>query len=126
MGAHTKLDRRGEQAAALFAERRGARLLARNWRGGGGELDLVLDDAGTIVFVEVKTRASETCGSAFEAVTRAKQRKITGAALAFLQEHALAGRPCRFDVLAVLPQGETCEVRWLANAFEAAPEEELA
>src|SRR5581483_8022897 len=58
MRTHTALDRRGERAAAFAAERRGARVLACNWRGGGGELDLIIDDGGAIVFCEVKTRAS--------------------------------------------------------------------
>ncbi len=113
-----------------MAERRGARVLARNWRGGQGELDLVLDEGGAIVFVEVKTRSSQACGSGFESVTRRKQRKIAHAALAFLSEHALAGRACRFDVAVVEPEGAVtsgssrCSVRWLEDAFSAAIDDE--
>lgn len=125
MSAHTALDRRGENAAAFVAERRGARVLARNWRGGGGELDLVVEEAGVVAFCEVKTRAKETCGSGFESVTRSKQRKITRAALAFLQEHGLGQRACRFDVVAVTPDGDRCRVEWVRGAFEAASDEEL-
>lgn len=130
MAAHTTrdpngLDRRGEAAAALVAGRRGALILARNWRGGGGELDLVLDEDATIVFCEVKTRASASHGSGFEAVTRAKQRKITRAALAFLAEHGLGSRACRFDVAVVLPHGDRCSVEWMRAAFDAVSEDEL-
>ena len=123
MSAHT-LDRRGEEAAALTAERQGARVLARNWRGGGGELDLVLEWAGVLVFCEVKTRASDSMGSGFEAVTEKKQRRITRAALAFLAARGIESRPCRFDVACVepAPSGDRCRVVWMQGAFPAAEE----
>ncbi len=120
-----RFDRRGEAAAALSATRRGATVLAQNWRGGGGELDLVIEDDGTICFCEVKTRTSASRGTGLESITRAKQRKITAAALAFLAERNLAQRPCRFDVAVVVPTGETCSVSWVQGAFDAATDEEL-
>ena len=125
MRAHTGLDRRGETAAALSAERRGVRVLARNWRGGGGELDLVLDDGGVVVFCEVKTRSGASHGSGLEAVTRTKQRRMTRAALAFLAEKGLADRACRFDVAVVVPSvdRDACRVEWLRGALEAVSDE---
>jgi putative endonuclease len=120
-----RIDRRGEDVVALVAEQRGFVVLARNWRGGGGELDLILEEGATIVFVEVKTRTGDSRGSGFEAVTRAKQRKMTAAALAYLGAHSLHGRACRFDVVAVEPHGDRCSIEWIRDAFFAADDAEL-
>lgn len=115
------LDQRGEDAAAAHAAASGARIVARNWRGGGGEIDLVLEDGPTLVFAEVKTRSSAACGGALAAVTAAKVRKVARAALAYLQAHDLLDdAPCRFDVFAVLEQsGGTLRVEWIRDAFDS-------
>ncbi|HZU99763.1 MAG TPA: YraN family protein [Planctomycetota bacterium] len=111
--------KRGEEAAARLALRRGANVIARNYAAEGGELDLVLDEEGTVVFCEVKTRRSR--GSGFEAVTPRKQERITRAACAFLRERGLERAPCRFDVVVVVPIGEgTCSIQWMKDAFAAA------
>jgi putative endonuclease len=115
------LDRRGEDAAVAFAQARGARVAARNWRGGGGEIDLVLHDGRTLVFAEVKTRSSDACGGPVAAVTAAKIRKVSRAALAYLQENELLDRAaCRFDVFAVAATpGAGLSVEWIKDAFQA-------
>src|SRR5438128_2157172 len=96
----TALDRIGEDAAAAHAQRHGAIVLARNWRGGGGELDLVVQDGTELAFVEVKARAQSKFGTPAEGVTRAKVRRLTRAALAYLGAHDLVDRvTCRFDVI---------------------------
>jgi putative endonuclease len=116
------LGQRGEAAAARYLRRRGCKVLARGDRRGPGELDLVMLDGKTIVFVEVKTRQTHDAGHPAEAVDEYKQRRLTRAAVTFLKRHRLLDRPARFDVVAVTWPAD----RWLPtiehipNAFEAA------
>jgi putative endonuclease len=103
-----------EAQAADFLMRRGLKVLARNYRCRGGEIDLVCCDGATLVFVEVRLRTHRGFGGAAESITAAKQRRIALAA-----RHYLAGKAmpaCRFD--AVLLDGETID--WIRNAFDAA------
>lgn len=94
--------RSGERAALEAYRRRGFRVLARNWRSRLGELDLVLEKDGVVVFCEVKTRSGVALGGGYEAVTAAKQRKIRALAEAFLSSRLAAPRRgCRFDVASV-------------------------
>src|SRR5436853_7749718 len=75
----------GEQAAAAHLIRQGYRLLARKWRCAGGELDLVMQDEATLVFVEVRTRRSGATGSGEESVGRVKQGRLIALAYAYLE-----------------------------------------
>jgi putative endonuclease len=111
---------RGEKAAASFAEHHGGRVVARNWRGGGGELDLVLEDGAVLAFAEVKTRPNGSRGDALEAVTSRKIVRMTKAALAFLSASGQTDKPCRFDVLAVAQEHGRLVVSWVKDAFSAA------
>jgi putative endonuclease len=105
-----------EALAAAFLARQGLRILARNWRVRGGEIDLICDDHGSLVFVEVRLRRRGDFGGAGASITPAKQRRLILAA-----RHYLAGRreqPCRFD--AVLFDGmDPDKIEWIRNAFEA-------
>ena len=95
----------------------GLRLVARNYRTpgrGGGEIDLVMRDGATLVFVEVRRRSRTDFGGAAASVGWAKQRRIVFAARHFLLRLA-SPPPCRFDVVAVEPQ----RVQWLRAAFDA-------
>jgi putative endonuclease len=94
--------RRAEELAAAFLEKAGLRIVARNWRRPQGELDIVADDAGTCVFVEVRSRTGEALGHPLEAITPAKQAQVIRAARLYLAEGE--GGPAagyRFDVVAV-------------------------
>ena len=91
----------GEERAVRELERRGYAVLARRYRTRHGEIDIVADDGGTIVFVEVKVRETAECGSAAEAVTAHKQRRLTSMAVDYLARNHAANRPCRFDVVAI-------------------------
>jgi putative endonuclease len=91
-----------EQLAADYLARRGIRVVERNFTCKGGELDLVCDDAGTLVFVEVRARAGDAFGSPAETVGSVKRRRLVRAAQVYLHQRALYDRPCRFDVVAVL------------------------
>lgn len=110
--------RRGHEAETLAAchlEAHGLRLLERNFRVRGGEIDLICRDGRTLVFVEVRLRSRSDFGGAAASITAAKQRRIILAA-----RHYLAGKAdcdCRFDC--ILLDGEQLE--WLRNAFSADP-----
>ena len=105
---------RAEEQAARFLAGRGLKILARNYRCRGGEIDRVCRDGATLVFVEVRLRTNRDFGGAAASITPAKQRRIVLAA-----SHYLAGKPlpaCRFD--AVLLDGT--RIDWIRNAFDAA------
>jgi putative endonuclease len=94
----------GERAAAKFLERRGYRILASNYRTRLGEIDLIAEDRGTLVFIEVKVRGTDRFGGPAMAITLAKQARIARLAQQFLAARSLEERPCRFD--AVLISGD--------------------
>lgn len=102
-----------EEAACRYLERQGLRLVARNHRCRHGEIDLVMRDAGTLVFVEVRFRRSGRFGTAADSVDVHKQRRLVAAAAHYLQAHP-SGLPCRFDVVAM---GADDGVDWIRNAF---------
>ncbi len=102
-----------ENAAAEYLKRQGAAILARNYRRGPGEVDLIARMDGAVVFVEVKQRGSFARGTPGEAVGRAKQARICGAALYYLKENKLLDAHIRFDVIEIDPDG----IRHIKNAF---------
>lgn len=103
-----------ERRAASFLERQGLELVARNWRCRFGELDLVLREGETLVFVEVRRRARRDFGGAAESITAAKRQRLLRAARHYLAR-AGGARPCRFDVVLIDGSGERLE--WIRNAF---------
>ena len=107
-----------EDRALAHLQQQGLRLVTRNYRTpgrGGGEIDLVMrDSAGTLVFVEVRKRASSAFGGAAASVGRAKQRRIVFAARHYLLRLG-ALPPCRFDVVSM----EGGSIQWLRAAFDA-------
>jgi putative endonuclease len=107
----------GEQRAAEYLEKLGYTILDRNFRYGHGEIDLIADDKGTLVFVEVKTQKSEAMGEAFTWVTRKKQRQIGRIALAYLTQNQIVDRDCRFDVIAVAKDVGGVQIQHIVNAF---------
>ena len=107
----------GEDLACGHLRSRGMKILARNYRSRSGEIDIVADDGGTLVFVEVKERSSESHGSAVEAVTPAKRRKVVRAARAYAAAHGLSDSLVRFDVLAIDWGPDGPRVRHDAGAF---------
>jgi putative endonuclease len=114
-----KTSREQGDAAELQARRhlegRGLRSVAQNFSGRFGELDLIMRDGDTLVFVEVRYRRSSQFGGAIASIDAKKQRKLIATAQGYLQQHPHDG-PCRFDVIAI---GEGANgVEWLQNAFE--------
>jgi len=111
------MNRAGARAEELCAEllrRAGLRVLARNWRCRHGEIDLVAEEDGTLVFAEVRYRSGERFGGAAESVTAAKQARLVAAARLYLMRRPQAD--CRFDVL-LLDSLESSRIRWIRNAF---------
>lgn len=106
--------RKGENLARSILISKGMELLRANYRTRLGELDLVMRDGETVVFVEVKNRKDLAFGAPQESVTRAKQRRMVKTALWFLKERRLAGAPCRFDVVSLGPDGAD----HIPNAFQ--------
>lgn len=107
----------GEDAALAHLQAAGLALVARNYRTpgrGGGEIDLILRAPdGTLVFVEVRARASAAHGGAAASVSAAKQRRLVLAARHYLLQWP-SPPPCRFDVVAI----DGPRVQWLPAAFE--------
>jgi putative endonuclease len=91
----------GEAAAGRFLEERGYTILAQNWRTPGGEIDLVAERGGVLVFVEVKARTSHRFGTPEEAITPAKRRTLIRTAQAFLRSRASDDAQWRIDVVAL-------------------------
>ena len=96
-----RIGRGGERAACILLLLKGYRPRHRNWRGPTGELDLVVERGGLIVFVEVKTRSSELYGGALAAFDRDKRLAVVRTAAAYLGRYSLWDRPCRFDLVAI-------------------------
>jgi putative endonuclease len=116
MARHLDQGQAAEEQALAYLHKQGLRLLARNYRSRSGEIDLVMQQADTLVFVEVRYRQSSHFGSAVESVTAAKQRKLLSTASRFLQERAL-DVPCRFDVVGISGRQST-EIEWIQDAFQ--------
>lgn len=117
--ARIDFGKRGEDLACAALEQRGYAIVARGYRVRGGELDIVARDGATLVFVEVKARASREFGTAAEAVTPMKQRKLIGLAEEYLMRHHLPECACRFDVVAIHFDAPTPEIEVIQNAFDA-------
>ena len=100
-------------------------VLGRDARAGGGqarlELDIVCRDGDTIVFVEVKTRGSDSHGGPVHALGIAKQRTLCRAARAWLAAHKAWEQPCRFDVICALRNGSTLHLEHFCHAFDCPP-----
>lgn len=108
---------REEDLALRYLEARGLRLVERNVRAHGGELDLVMRDAGSLVIVEVRKRAHSSFGTAAESVDARKQSRIVHAARALLARRPeLARLPARFDVVAL---DAADRIDWIQAAFDA-------
>lgn len=110
---------RGELLAAKEMKKMGYEILAQNYRKPSGEIDIIAQKDGILVFTEVKTRTSTAYGTPAEAVDRRKQAHIIETALAYLAETGDADRDCRFDVAEILEENGKKYFRYIENAFEA-------
>ena len=103
-GAHPPhaLGRWGEDRACAYLEQRGWTILARNYRFGRREVDVVARRGSVVAFVEVKTRAGVGYGAPLEAVTRLKRREIEAVAGQYVARHRLIGVDIRFDAVSIV------------------------
>jgi putative endonuclease len=106
-----------ETVAGRHLRKAGYEILERNYRARAGEIDFVARDGQTLCFIEVKGRRSTMFGSPAEAITLEKQRRITRAAQAYLQQRRVADAVCRFDVVSIRDGVENAGVEILRGAF---------
>ena len=102
--------------AARYLADKGLAVLEYNWRSGHKEIDLIAKERDVLVFVEVKTRSSESYGDAYEAVTPRKMRNVILAAEAYMKQNEI-DLPVRFDVVTVVPVGDTHRIEHIRDAF---------
>ncbi|HEY0290087.1 MAG TPA: YraN family protein [Pseudomonas sp.] len=119
-GTQQQAGRQAEAYALQHLQQHGLTLITQNWSCRRGELDLVMLDGDTVVFVEVRYRRHAGWGGALESVDYRKQEKLTLAAQSFLQkESQWANSSCRFDVVAINGDpGSEPPLNWLKNAFD--------
>jgi len=110
----------GEQLAAKYLLAQGLLLIEQNVHCRQGEIDLIMMDKSTLVFIEVKYRKNKVFGGAIAAIPYKKQQKIVKTAAFYLQQQGLKeyNTPCRFDVIAIDGELNHPEFTWLQNAFE--------
>ena len=113
----SKLGELGEQMACDFLQTRGHQILDRNWRGGHLEIDIVSEAADGLHFVEVKARKTPVTTSIDDQVNSVKRKRISAAALQYLNNKNLAGREVFFDVVSVLFNGQETTVRYIPQAW---------
>lgn len=104
MALKDELGRRGEECAAQFLAGVGYRVIARNWRCGQGEVDLIVERDGEVVFVEVKTRSNKNFGHPFEAITALKLARLRRLAAAWCDQTDARPRRIRIDAIAVIAE----------------------
>lgn len=107
----------GEDLAASYLKTKGYRILARNWRTDAGEIDVIVTDESTLIFVEVKARFSTDYGYPSEAVTYHKRNTINQVASQYIKRFRLFDVPVRFDVIEVYLDSRT--VNHIENAFDS-------
>ena len=109
--------RQKERKAAIFLSNKGYHILEHSYRSPCGEIDLIAEQGGRIIFVEVKYRRSLQCGLPSEAVNRGKQRRITKAAYWYVRERHLEDRPMRFDIVEMTTIDGRDAARHIEHAF---------
>lgn len=108
---------RAEELALQYLKGQGLKPVERNFRCRMGEIDLIMRDGETLVFVEVRYRKNREFGGPVESVGRSKRHKLITTAKVYLQKHGYSvKRPVRFDVVGIV--GSDDSVEWLKNAIE--------
>lgn len=108
----------GEEEASRFLRKKGCKILERNYRAPGGEIDIVARDKKLIIFVEVKTRSSTDFAQPWEAVGYRKRQKIKTAARFYIEEHACRTSEFRFDIVSIVQNSAMkAEIEWIQQAF---------
>jgi len=112
--------KQAEDLACQHLQQQGLRLLERNYTTRFGEIDLVMRDKDTTVFVEVRYRKHNNLVDPLSSIDLRKQQKLIRTARAYLQQQRDLGlSPARFDVIAITTQDAQHQIQWIKNAFEA-------
>lgn len=116
-----RLGRKAERLASRWLQSRGLRLVERNWRQPFGEIDLILLDGTTLVFVEIKYRRDQQWMPAIESIAPGQQRRIARVGACYLQQQGdrLSYQDCRFDVVLLLGPWPKPRIEWIRGAFTA-------
>jgi len=109
--------RAAEDAAAGFLKARGYKIVQRNLTTRFGEVDIIAVEEGMVVFVEVKSRASDEWGYPEDRIDRRKQRTLRRVADFYLERHGLLDTPCRFDVVALIQTADGWDIELFQDAF---------
>jgi len=112
-----KLGTWGEQKAKAYLIGIGYQHIAQNWRNHLGELDLIMLDGNTVVFVEVRTKSTSHHGFAYESINGKKQQQLKKMANSFLQSKQWWDVPVRFDVVAIDQHQDRFQLRHIKNAL---------
>ncbi len=109
-----------EKLAATFLTERGLKLVTQNYHCKFGEIDLIMHEAATLVFVEVRLRSNSHFGSAASSITPQKQQKLILTAQHYLQQHVKnqSQTACRFDAI-LMNKTDMQNIEWIRNAFDA-------
>lgn len=110
--------KQAEHWAADFLQKQGLQLLTQNFRSRLGEIDLIMQDADMLVFVEVRQRRNTDFGGAAASVDIHKQKRLIRAAQYYLAKLGHTSPPCRFDVI-LMDDAEGRNAQWIKNAFDA-------
>ncbi len=119
-----ELGARGEALAVKYLKRTGYRIIEQNFRVRTGEIDIIAEQDGTLVFIEVKTRTDTRFGLPFESITASKKIHLSKVALEYMSKHDCHDRPARFDVIGVQldrnePKGASdARIEIIKNAFD--------
>ncbi len=113
----SKIGEVGEQMACDFLQTRGHQILDRNWRSGHLELDIVSEGPDGLHFVEVKARTAPVTTTITDQVNTIKQKRISAAALQYLNKNHLDGKEVYFDIVSVLFDGRETVVRYFPQAW---------
>jgi len=108
----------GERIAERWLVKHGYRILARRFRNGHRDIDLIAQRDATIAFVEVKARSGNEFGDPVEAVHHRKQRELTRSAHVWIDRHGRIGESYQFDVVGILVAEDRVKVKHVPNAFE--------
>jgi len=114
-----QLGKDSEQLAVDYLQNSGYKIIQRNYRIRGGEIDIIAKEKNTLVFIEVKSRTTTRYGHAIQSLTRQQQKRLSKTALTYLHQHKMVNHRARFDVVAIQKnQYAGTEIQLIRNAFE--------
>lgn len=124
MAEHNELGRLGEQEACYYLLERDIHILERNWHGDDCEIDIIAEDYGEIIFIEVKTRTSTDYELPEHAVDAIRMKRMSLAAQEYLYRNGLEQNPFRFDIIALDGAQPPFNIRHIVNAFNSKVDQE--